>query len=142
MAGGRRLAQGISARLSPKELRRFGLTIAIPLSLLAGLGAWRGHTLVAGLLVSAAVALGALALLAPRLLGPFHTGWMRSAEVLSWVNTRILLSVVYYGVMTPTGLLMRVLGRDPLDRGLHDRPTYWVARSPHGDPKDAMEHRF
>lgn len=142
MAGGRRLAQGIPARLSRKELRRFGLTIAIPLSLLAGLGAWRGHSLVPGLLASAAVALGALGFLAPRLLGPVHTGWMRFAEALGWVNTRILLSLVYYGVMTPIGLLMGLLGRDPLDRQLNDRASYWKKHESPSDPRGVMERRF
>ena len=136
------MATGISARLSAKELRRFGFTVAIPLALLGGIGLWRGHAVLPALLGGLALGLGGLALLAPRLLRPVHKGWMRGAEALGWFNTRLLLGLVYYLVMTPIGLLLRLVGRDPLDRRLHDRPSYWIARRPQADPKGTMERRF
>ncbi len=136
------MAAGISAGLSAKELRRFGVTVGIPLALLAGVGVWRGHTILPAVLGGAAVALGVLALLAPRLLRPVHTVWMKGAHALAWFNTRVLLGVVYFVVMTPTGFLMRLMGRDPLDRRLKDRPSYWVERKPQPDPRPSMERRF
>ena len=116
--------------------------MAIPLALLAGLGVWRGHTVLPGVLGGLAVVLGTLALGAPQSLGPVHTVWMAGAQALGWFNTRVLLGVVYFVVMTPTGIVMRLLGRDPLDRRLKDQPSYWVARKQHPDPKGAMERRF
>ena len=136
------MAAGISAGLSAKELRRFGVTVGIPLALLAGVGVWRGHTILPAVLGGAAVALGVLALLAPRLLRPVHKLWMKIADALAWFNTRVLLGVVYYLVMTPTGIVMRLMGRDPLDRRLKDRPTYWIDRKQHPDPRGSMERRF
>ena len=136
------LATGISAQLSPAELRRFGVTVAIPLVLLAALGVWRGHTILPALLGGLAAALGGLALLAPGLLSPIHTLWMGGVHALAWVNTRVLLGLVYFVMMTPTGGLMRLAGRDPLDRRLRDRPSYWVERKPPPDPRGAMERRF
>ncbi len=136
------MAAGISAGLSAKELRRFGVTVGIPLALLAGVGVWRGHTILPAVLGGAALALGVLALLAPRLLGPVHKLWMKIADALAWFNTRVLLGVVYYLVMTPTGIVMRLMGRDPLDRRLKDRPTYWIDRKQHPDPRGSMERRF
>lgn len=56
------------------------------------------------------------ALVAPRILKPVHRAWMALGEVLAWVNTRILLGVVFYGVVTPIGLVMRLMGRDPMHR--------------------------
>jgi Saxitoxin biosynthesis operon protein SxtJ len=56
------------------------------------------------------------ALAAPRVLAPAYRAWMKLAEVLAWVNTRIVLGVVFYGVVTPIGLVMRALGRDPMRR--------------------------
>ncbi len=116
--------------------------MAIPLALLAGVGVWRGHTILPAVLGGAAVALGVLALLAPRLLGPVHKLWMKIADALAWFNTRVLLGVVYYLVMTPTGIVMRLMGRDPLDRTLGDRPSYWVARTRQREARGAMERRF
>jgi saxitoxin biosynthesis operon SxtJ-like protein len=56
------------------------------------------------------------ALVAPRILAPVHRAWMALGEVLAWVNTRILLGLVFYGVVTPIGLVMRLTGRDPMRR--------------------------
>jgi len=142
MEGDQGLATGVSARLSAKELRRFGFTVAIPLALLAGLGVWRGHTLFPSVLGGVAFALGVLALLAPRFLRSVHKHWMQMAHALGWFNTRVLLGLVYFLVMTPIGMVMRLLGRDPLDRRLRDRPSYWVARTGQADPRGSMEHRF
>ena len=142
MEGDQELATGIPARLSRKELRRFGLTVAVPLALLTIWGAWRGHPLLSALLGGLALGLGGLALLTPRFLRPVHKHWMQMAHALGWFNTRVLLGLVYFFVMTPIGIVMRLMGRDPLDRRLKDRPSYWVERSRHGDTRGSMEHRF
>ncbi|MFQ5847549.1 MAG: SxtJ family membrane protein [Candidatus Methylomirabilales bacterium] len=136
------MAAGVSARLSAKELRRFGLTVAIPLGLLSLLGVWRGHTILPAGLGGMAVVLAGLALSAPGLLGPVHRVWMRGAHALGEFNTRVLLGLVYYLVITPMGVVMRLLGRDPLDRRLRDRASYWVAHPRPPDAKRAMERRF
>ncbi|MGH2396581.1 MAG: SxtJ family membrane protein [bacterium] len=128
--------------MSPRELRQFGLTLAIPLGILAAVGAWRGHALVPAVLGGLAAASAGFALLAPGLLGPVHKRWMEMAHALGWFNTRLLLSLVYFVVMTPTGALMRLLGRDPLNRRLGDRPSYWVQRQQHLDPRRSMELHF
>ena len=116
--------------------------MAIPLALLAGLGVWRGHTVLPGVLGGLAILLAGLALVAPSLLGPVHRVWMQVADALGWFNTRVLLGLVYFLVMTPTGIVMRLLGRDPLDRRLGDRSSYWVARTRPPDARASMEHRF
>ncbi len=143
MEGEPKLARGVPARLSPSELRRFGFTVAIPLAILASLGAWRGHTILPALLGGLAAALGGLALLAPGLLGPVEKVWMAGAHALGSFNTRVLLGLVYFLVMTPIGVIMRwVVGWDPLDRRLRDRPSYWIERKRHTDPSGSMERQF
>ena len=116
--------------------------MAIPLALLAGLGVWRGHSVLPMVLGALAILLAGLALVAPRLLSPVHTVWMAAAHALGWFNTRILLGVVYFVVMTPTGIVMRLMGRDPLDRRLKDRPSYWVERKRQQGLRDSMERQF
>ncbi len=116
--------------------------MAIPLVLLAGVGVWRSHSVLPMVLGALAILLAGLALVAPSLLGPVHRVWMRFAHALGWFNTRVLLGVIYFVVMTPIGLVMRILGRDPLDRRLNDRVSYWVTRRAVADPKGSMEHRF
>lgn len=65
-----------------------------------------------------AVVLIVPALVAPRILAPAHRVWMALGYALGWVNTRILLGVVFYGLMTPMGLVMRLFGHDPMRRTL------------------------
>src|SRR5215510_9199753 len=63
-----------------------------------------------------AVALVVPALVLPRSLTYVHRGWMLIGEALGWVNTRIILSVIFYGLVTPMGIIMRRFGRDPMQR--------------------------
>lgn len=137
------MAAGIPARLSPTELRRFGVTVAIPLAILAALGVWRGYTILPALLGGLAAALGGLALLAAGLLGPVQKVWMAGTHALGSFNTRVLLGLVYLLAMTPIGVVMRrVVGRDPLNRRLRDRPSYWIDRIQDTNPRGSMERRF
>lgn len=105
----------VSARLSVSEGRQFGLTVgAALLALGALLLLWR-HKPIAGTIVGG---LGALLLLAglalPTRLGPIQRGWMAFAGMISRVTTPIFMGVVFFLVLTPIGLLMRLLGHQPL----------------------------
>jgi len=52
---------------------------------------------------------------------------------LRWAVSYAATAIVYYGVVVPTGLLLRLAGRDPLDRrGRKRRETYWVPHPPRG----------
>jgi hypothetical protein len=68
--------------------------------------------------LAVAVVLVVPALVAPRILAPVYRVWMAAGEVLAWINTRILLGLVFYGIVTPIGLVMRLTGRDPMRRQL------------------------
>ena len=112
----------------PRELRRFGLTVGGAFLLLAAISAWRGHTIPPRVLGTLGVLLVVPGLIAPRVLGPVEKAWMRFAEVLGRINTRIILTVLYCVVMTPVGLVRRWLA-DPLDRKMRDgSSTVWVPR--------------
>jgi len=95
------------------ELRQFGLVGGAIVGLI-GLWPmlWR-HQGPRQWAVTLAVLLIGPALVAPGFLGPAYRLWMKLAEVLAWINTRVLLGVVFYLVVTPIGLIMRLLGRDP-----------------------------
>lgn len=113
---------------SQQELRKFGLTVGAAFAVLGGISWWRGHELPPRVLWTVGTLLFVPGLLFPRVLGPVQRGWMTFATVLGHVNTRIILTVLYYLVMTPVGLVMRLF-RDPLDRSLHDgRSSQWIKR--------------
>jgi hypothetical protein len=71
------------------------------------------------------------------LLRPVYVLWMKFAFILGWVNTRLILGIFFYGILTPIGLIMRLFGWDPLARKINrDAPTYWEKRPEKAyDPK-------
>ena|SRR5437867_3002543 len=99
-----------------KQLRHFGLIVG---GIFGVIGFWpmvfrgQGPRLWA---LAVAVALVIPAAVLPRSLTRVHRVWMAVGEMLGWINTRILLSVVFYGIATPMGIIMRRLGRDPMHR--------------------------
>jgi hypothetical protein len=110
---------------SDGDLRRFGLVMAGALGALGGLAAWRGKNAAVVLLAGAAV-FAVLAVFLPRLLGPAERAWMALARVLSAVMTHVILTIFYFLVITPFGIVMRIAGRDPLRlRPASARESYW-----------------
>jgi hypothetical protein len=114
-------------RSEAKEARRFGVILTFLLIGLAGFSFWREHTVRAAIVASAAAAvLLCTFALFPLWLKAFRV-WMKFAEVLSWVMTRVLLSIFFFLILTPVGLVMRLLGKAPLDLAWKDgKPTYWI----------------
>ena len=113
---------------SPRALRRFGFTIGGAFCSLGGLFLWRAR---AG--GSAQLILGILLILAaafqPRVLRAVHRGWMTLALMLGFVMTRIILTVVFFVVLTPIGLLQRLFGKRAVEVAFRTgAESYWEAR--------------
>jgi hypothetical protein len=121
---------------STRELRQFA-GIWFP-ALFALLGAWiwyaSGAWLVPAVLVGTAVVLGGIGLVWPSFIRPVYVVWMAAVLPIGWVVSHVLLGIVYFGIMTPVGLVMRLFGYDPMQLQF-DRaaPSYWVAHNPGGD---------
>jgi hypothetical protein len=118
--------QEVTGDMQRRHLRRFGLVMAGALLVLTALLLWRQRPawpFVAG----GAGLLAVLALAAPGLLGSVERAWMKIAEWLSVIMTFVLLTLAFFLLVTPLGLLRRLGGRDPLRLKLdRDTKTYWV----------------
>ncbi|MCW5890256.1 MAG: hypothetical protein KIT14_06855 [bacterium] len=124
---------------TPRELRRFGVSVGGVFGLLALISWWRGHTVPPMVLGALCMGLVVPGLVAPAVLGPVERRWMRFAEVLGRINARIILSVFWVLVMTPVGLVRRLFG-DPLDRSMRSGQTsVWVRRPV--EPVDVDRYR-
>jgi len=124
-----------------KELRQFGLVVGGVFSVI---GLWpvvfRGEAprLWAMILGSLLIALGAMV---PQTLKQVHHGWMKIGHVLGSINTRIILGIVYYLLITPMGIVMRLMGKDPMHRALGENvDTYRVVRAVR--PRHHMRNQF
>lgn len=79
--------------------------------------------------------------IAPDSLGPIQRGWMRLGFLLNRVTTPLMLGLVFFLVIMPMGLIMRLLGRDPMRRRLHvEAPTY--RELSHNASRKSMEQPF
>lgn len=135
------MAAGVPARLTPREGRRFGLTVGGAFLVLAAIGWWRGG----GIATDVFAALGGLLALAgltiPTLLGPVERAWMGLAHAISTVTTPIVMGVMYLAVLTPIGWLRRTLGGNPL---VHPEAggSYWHARPEGKRRSSSLERQF
>ena len=112
------------------ELRRFGCVMAAAAGVVAALLWWRSRPAAPWFAVVAAAFLLTV-LVRPAVLRPVERVWMRFAEILSAVMTRVILVLTFFLVITPLGVVMRLLGKDPLrlrpDPGAQ---SFWVPVPP------------
>jgi len=124
---------------TPRELRNFALTVGVAFLVLAAVLYWRGR-LAAVLPGALGAALLAVGIVAPRRLGPAHRAWMALALAISRVTTPLFMGIVYFGVLTPLGVVMRLAGRRLLGR-TRDATTFWVDR-PVGSRRSDLRRQF
>ena len=86
-----------------------------------------GDTLVARSLLGVGVVLVVSGVVLPSALVWANRGWMRLADAMSFVSTRVVLGLVFFAVLTPIGLIKRMAGWDPLGRRRAPQPSYWSA---------------
>ena len=130
------------APLDAAGYRRFGLLSATIVAALFGLAlpwlfdfAWPTWPWLV------AMTLVVPALVAPRALGPLYSTWMKFGQVMNWINTRLILGFVFYLMILPIGLVMRLLGKDPLARSF-DRGAESYRRNNDHSAHDNMEHPY
>jgi hypothetical protein len=112
-----------------RNLRSFGITMAGAFSGLALLAVWRHHPTFAIAFAGLAIVFLVLLFAAPRLLALIERVWMRFARVLGAINTRIFVTLFYFLVVVPGGLIMRLLRRNQLNRiawGRSSPKSSWV----------------
>jgi len=122
--------------------RSFGLVFAGFFAILAAYNGWRLGGRWPVYLAIAAVFL-ALALLRPQVLAPLNRLWAKLGQLLAMVVSPIVLGLMFFLVVTPVGLLMRLVGKDPLRlRRESGAGSYWIVRQPPGPPGDSMGEQF
>ena len=132
------MARGIPTRLTPAEGRKFAFTVGTAFLVLAGIAWWREHPVMWRALggLGAAFWLGGLTV--PGLLGPVYRSWMGLAHVISRVTTPIFLGIVYFIVMLPVGVLMRLFGRNPVQHK-PSNDSFWAPRT---EPRGRLTNQF
>jgi hypothetical protein len=129
----------IPFRPGERMLKQFaGLWLVFFGVLAAWEGLVRGRPMLAAALAVMAVLVGGLGLMRPGLIRPIFVAWMVLAFPIGWTVSQVTLTLIFYGIFTPVGIILRLTGRDPLHRARHpEAQTYW---SPKVQPTDTRRY--
>jgi hypothetical protein len=130
-----------SAEAAGSSDRAFGIVFAVAFGAWALLPLLHGRGIRAWALAGATLFLAA-ALARPGVLAPLNRAWTRLGMLLALVANPIILAILFYLVLMPVGLLMRLAGKRPLQLGFDPRArSYWTPREP-GPAPDTMKRPF
>jgi hypothetical protein len=122
--------------------RTFGLVMATALALVSLLNVWhmgRVWPWTGGL----AALLLAAAFFRPAILNPLNRAWLKFGLLLHSVVNPIVMGLLFYGTVLPTGLVMRAMGKDILRlKRQPDADSYWIVRTPPGPQPETMKDQF
>jgi len=116
-----------SNQISKKELQKFGIILGCILCIIAGLQFLKGRNGLALWLGGIAGAVLFAAIFFTDSIKPLYWILSRIGRMIGWVNTKLLLVIIFYIFCTPVGLLRKIFYGDPLDRKIEkEKSTYWV----------------
>ena len=136
------VAQHPAGALTNAQARKSALLVAAVLLAVAAWNLYRGRTTVVVSFGALGAALVVAGLFVPPAARAFHAAWMKFAALLGHVNSRVLLTLVYYLVVTPYGVVTRLVGRDPLRRRGASQGSYWVERKATRQTREQFERLF
>tara|TARA_Y100001934_G_scaffold283311_2_gene402089 strand:- start:3669 stop:4121 length:453 start_codon:yes stop_codon:yes gene_type:complete len=132
---------------APSE-RSFGIVFTVVFSIVGLIGLWplfsdKPVRLWAWCAFAIAAAFLISAFLFPKILAPLNRAWMRFGLLLHKIINPLIMGLIFFVAVTPTALIMRALGNDPLQRKMdEDTDSYWIDRDPPGPDPDTMPHQF
>ena len=122
--------------------RSFGWTFTGFFVLVGVYGLWRGGAALSWVL-ALAVLMALVTLTRDTWLTPLNRAWMAFGELMGRIVSPIVLGLIFFGVFTPTGVVMRLFGRDAMCRQWNPAaPSYWVKRDPPGPADDSYRNMF
>jgi len=128
--------------MSKHDLRKFGLLTGFIFAVLFGLlFPWIfNHTIPTWPWILWLI-LSAWALIHPNSLNPVYNIWMKIGHALGWINTRIILAIMFYLLFFPMAIIMKIIGRDVMYKKLDKTlPSYRKKSTP--QPKEHIERPF
>jgi Saxitoxin biosynthesis operon protein SxtJ len=129
-------------KVTTEQARKTCLLVAGALTAVATILWWRGRMNSAIVFGSVAAVLLLIGLFMPPPARLFHRAWMTFALALGYVNSRIILTIIYFLVFVPYGVVSRLVGRDPLQLREDGKESYWTRRQITRQSKEQFERLF
>jgi len=118
-------------KITKKQLRIFGIALTILLGVIGLIQFLKGNESTNLWFGGATVLILLTTIAMPLLIKPIYRIAILIAHILGWINTRILLGLIFYLLITPIALVLKLMGRDPLNRKFDKQAkTYWNDRDP------------
>ena len=128
--------------MGKKELKNFGITVGLIVLSIGGV-LWffdRPYYIHFSILALLLIGFGAFL---PIILKPLYIIWMTFGMIMGWIMTRVILSILFFALIAPIGLLMRLFRRPMIDfRGKIMRETYWNLFSETTYDRDSYEKQY
>jgi hypothetical protein len=129
-------------QVAPGSERSFAIVMVLALTVIGGINFWHSGRIWPWLGVII-VLLVIAACFAPTLLRPLNRLWFQFGLLLHAVINPLVMGLVFFGAVLPTGLVMRALGKDPLHLKIEgNSESYWVKRRPPGPAPETMKDQF
>lgn len=127
-----------------RELRKFGITVGAMLVLIGFAFQLFANNYNVYMVVGTIGALLVLSgIIFPKILLPIHKVWMTLAVILGFVMTRVILSILFYLVVTPIGFIAKIFGKDFLNLKIEkNKNSYWQKRDDEEYQKIFTERQF
>jgi len=125
-----------------KTLRKFGFVLTVFLAIIGGLSLWKSGNLYPYLFPAAGIVL-IISLIFPKALKIIYYPWMVLATIIGWVMTRVILTTLFFGVLTPISFLTKMMGKDLLNEKIEPAAaSYWIQRKQRQASKTDFERQF
>jgi hypothetical protein len=122
--------------------RHFALTFSAIFFALSAYGVWKGWT-GSMFLVVFAIAFCVAGIAAPQLVRPLNRAWLQLGLVMYRIVNPVVMGLMYFGMIVPMGMLLRLMGKDLLHKGIEPTSeTYWVDRQPPGPSPESLKNQF
>ena len=129
-------------KLDASGYRKFGLTTGVIIAVLFGfIIPWLFDFNYPYWPLIIAAVLGGLALVVPMALQPVYIVWMKFGNVMNWINTRIILGILFYGLFLPIGIVLKLLGKDSMRRKFDNKLSSYRVIS-NNESKDNIERPY
>lgn len=124
------------------ENRTFGLIFSVIFLLFTLLPLIKGNS-INQWTAAISVIFAALALLLPKLLTPLNKLFQMFGQVMHKITNPLIMGLVFFLTVMPTGLILKILGKDPMRRNLDpDATTYWIKRETDIITKESFDNQF
>lgn len=126
-----------------KDIKQFGMVLAAMLIIFSAAQFIKHKILLSQWFFGAGCGMLCVTLLVPKALRPIYKIFLKVAHAIGWFNTRVILIIIYFVLLCPIAVIMKVAGKDLLNRKIDKGAlTYWINRAASKVPKEQLEKQF